>query len=204
MPIDNTATLPAAMTPGGSEAIALGSRLRLARTRAGATLEEIASAAGMTTGHLSRVERGEKLPSMGALLRFASALGVALGDLLGGAPVAGEVAIVRAKQRSRVRMSDGADSLRYEVLLREAVCAGQSVTTYIIDPAKDLDAISPTSHGGLELIYVLEGELEAQFGATVELMSVGDIGLFPGYLKHMVRPTNTNTPTKALIVIISP
>ncbi|HEX5328256.1 MAG TPA: XRE family transcriptional regulator [Acetobacteraceae bacterium] len=192
------------MIPGGNEAIALGSRLRRARTLAGATLEAIASAAGMTTGHLSRVERGEKLPSIGAVLRLASALGVSLGDLMGAAPVAGEVAIVRARQRSRLRMADGADSLRYEVLLREAACAGQSVTTYILDPAKDVDAISPTSHGGFELVYVLEGELEVQLGATIELLSAGDIGLFPGYLEHMVRPVDTCPKAKALIVIIKP
>lgn len=204
MSTEHATTMPAALTPEASEAITLGSRLRLARTLAGATLEAIASAAGMTTGHLSRVERGEKLPSMGALLRLGSALGVPLGNLLGGTPVAGEVSIVRAGQRSRLRMSDGAESLRYEVLLREAACAGQSVTTYILDPAKDVDAISPTGHGGLELVYVLEGELEVQLGAKVEALSAGDIALFPGYLRHMTRPVGTCPKAKALIVIIKP
>lgn len=203
MSADRT-TSPAVPTSGGSEAIALGSRLRLARTRAGSTLEEIASAAGMTGSHLSRVERGEKLPSMGAMLRLAAALDVSLGDLIGGAPVAGEVAIVRAGQRSRLRLSDGSEGLRYEVLLREAVCAGRSVTAYVLDPAKDFESISPTSHSGFEFIYVLEGELEVQFGATVETFGAGDVALFPGYLKHMLRPVVACPKAKALIVIISP
>ena len=200
----NVATVPPVLTAGGSEAVALGSRLRLARTRTGSTLEEVASAAGMTSSHLSRVERGEKLPSMGAMLRLAAALGVSVGDLMGGAPIAGEVAIVRAGQRSRLRRSDGSDGLRYEVLLRGAACAGRSVTAYVIDPAKDCEAISPTSHAGLEFIYALEGEVEVQLGATSELLSVGDVALFPGYLKHMLRPVANCTTAKALIVIISP
>ena len=187
-----------------SEAAALGSRLRLARMRAGVTLETIASAAGMTTGHLSRVERGEKLPSMGAILRLAAALGVSLGDLIGGAPVAGEVAVVRAKERSWLRMADGTDALRYEVLLQEAACAGQSVTAYVIDPAKELDAITPTSHAGLELIFVLEGAVEVQLGDKAEALGTGDSVLFPGYLKHMLRPVDARRKSRALIVIVSP
>jgi len=171
--------------------------------RASATLEEIASAAGMTSSHLSRVERGEKLPSMGATLRLAAALGVSVGDLLGGAPIAGEIAIVRAEQRSRLRLSDGSDGLRYEVLLQGAACAGRSITAYVIDPAKDFEAISPTSHAGLEFIYALEGDVEVQLGDTFEVLSVGDVALFPAYLKHMLRPVATCPRAKALIVIIS-
>ena len=192
------------LTPGSNDAIAFGSRLRHARTRAGSTLEEIASAAGMTSSHLSRIERGEKLPSMGAMLRLAAALAVSLADLVGGTPIAGEVAIVRAGQRSRLRLSDGSEGLRYEVLLREAACAGRSVTAYVLDPAKDFESISPTSHSGLEFLYVLEGDLEVQFGATVETLGSGDVALFPGYLKHMLRPVAACPSAKALIVIISP
>lgn len=197
-------TAPAALNPGGSEAVALGSRLRLARTRAGSTLDEVATAAGMTSSHLSRVERGEKLPSMGAMLRLAAALGVSVGDLMGGAPFAGEVAIVRAGQRSRIRLSDGSDGLRYEVLLQGAACAGRSVTAYVLDPAKERGAISPTSHAGLEFIYALEGEVEVQLGETFEVLSAGDVALFPAYLKHMLRPVANCPKAKALIVIISP
>lgn len=203
MSAQHTTTTPV-LTPGGNEAIALGSRLRLARTRAGSTLEEIASAAGMTSSHLSRVERGEKLPSMGAMLRLATALNISLGDLMGGTPVAGEVAIARAEQRSRLRLSDGSEGLRYEVLLREAACAGHSVTAYVLDPVKDAESISPTSHAGFEFLYVLEGELQVVFGSTVETFGAGDVALFPGYLKHMLRPVATCPRARALIVIITP
>ncbi len=185
-----------------SEAAALGTRLRQIRIRNANTLEIVASAAGITTGHLSRIERGEKLPSMGALLRLAAALGVTLADLIGGSPVDGEVLVVRAGERSSLRLN-GVEASRYAVLMQQATCAGQSVTSYIIDPAKDLDAIALTFHGGLEFVFVLEGELELELGDAVEILRTGDATLFPGYLKHRLRPVDKRRRSRALIVIVS-
>ena len=46
--------------------------------RAGLTLEQLAQRAELSTAHLSRLESGERQPSVAALLSLARALGVSM------------------------------------------------------------------------------------------------------------------------------
>ena len=57
--------------------------LREERTRAGLTLEQLAQRAELSTAHLSRLESGERQPSVAALLALSRALGVSMSTLLG-------------------------------------------------------------------------------------------------------------------------
>src|SRR5580698_6594620 len=61
------------------------------RVRAGLTLEQLAQKAELSTAHLSRLESGDRQPSVAALISLARALGVSLSWLLGertsGAPI---------------------------------------------------------------------------------------------------------------------
>ena len=60
----------------------IGECLRQARRRQGRTLRDVAEAAGVSTGHLSEVERGRKEPSSEVLAAICRALGLELVDLL--------------------------------------------------------------------------------------------------------------------------
>src|ERR1700728_4514005 len=67
----------------------LAEGLREERTRAGLTLEQLAQKADLSTAHLSRLESGERQPSVSALISVSRALGVPMSTLLGerrGAP----------------------------------------------------------------------------------------------------------------------
>ena len=61
----------------------IGERLRAARDRAGLTLDQMAEASGLSKAHLSRLESGERQPSIAALLDLSAALGVQVNALLG-------------------------------------------------------------------------------------------------------------------------
>lgn len=62
----------------------LGKRLRAARTKAGLSQRVFAERVGWAGGqaYVSLVEKGEKWPEVGSLLRAASVLGVPLGEFL--------------------------------------------------------------------------------------------------------------------------
>jgi transcriptional regulator with XRE-family HTH domain len=60
----------------------IGARIRALREEAGLTQEAVAWASGLSKPHLSRVESGENLPSVAALVRIARELGVEPADLL--------------------------------------------------------------------------------------------------------------------------
>ena len=59
----------------------VGRRLREARHALGATLDEVASAAGFTKSFVSAVERGETSPAIGSLYRICEVLGISMSSL---------------------------------------------------------------------------------------------------------------------------
>lgn len=60
----------------------VGRVLRVERTTQGRRLVDVASAAGVSTTHLSDIERGRKEPSSEMLRAVCGALGVSLADML--------------------------------------------------------------------------------------------------------------------------
>jgi transcriptional regulator with XRE-family HTH domain len=62
----------------------LGAVVRRLRLRQDLTQEVLARRAGVTQGHLSKIESGERPnPSVATLKRLARALGASVGELLG-------------------------------------------------------------------------------------------------------------------------
>ncbi len=185
----------------GGDTTAIGARLRKARLRAGLTLEEVAGAVGLTAGHLSRLERGSKLPSVGALLALARGLGTTSGVLMGADPGKGELLIGRAGRGARLGRTPISGTFRYEVLLQEALCADQTVTAFIVHPNAEGGTVSDVSHQGLELVFVLSGAIEIEFAERVVSLEQGDVMLFPGYLRHRTR-CQSSEPASALVVMM--
>lgn len=60
---------------------ALGNAIRQLREKHGLTQEALAHEAGITTGTLSLIERGQRNPSWGTVSRLADALGVSMGEV---------------------------------------------------------------------------------------------------------------------------
>lgn len=60
---------------------ALGSAIRRLRERRGFTQEALAHDAGITTGTLSQIERGQSNPTWGTVRRIAGALNVSMDEV---------------------------------------------------------------------------------------------------------------------------
>lgn len=60
---------------------ALGEAIRQLRHKRGITQEDLAHEAGITTGTLSLIERGQANPTWGTVRNIASALSINMGDL---------------------------------------------------------------------------------------------------------------------------
>ncbi|HEX2084678.1 MAG TPA: helix-turn-helix transcriptional regulator [Solirubrobacteraceae bacterium] len=69
------------MVPPPDPQRALGAAIRQLRAKRGATQEDLAHDAGITTGTLSLIERGESNPTWGTVRRIADALGISVNDL---------------------------------------------------------------------------------------------------------------------------
>src|SRR5918998_2886152 len=73
-----TSTMVAAVSSGR-----LGSRVRALRRRRGLTLEDLAGLSGVSRAMISKLERGEKNPTLVVAARLAEGLGVTLSRLAG-------------------------------------------------------------------------------------------------------------------------
>lgn len=148
----------------------VGQRLRDARRRRSLTLEDVASAAGVTRSFVSAVERGETSPSIGSLYRLCEALGIGMSSLfedMGGA------------ESSVVRRAD----------VEGVYFGGEGVVNYVLSPRSERRAQiietriepggtpgqEPWSHpGDVVMATVRSGSLELRFGERIAELGEGD------------------------------
>jgi len=83
----------------------LGRRLRLARFERGMTLKDVAARCGMSATHISEVERGKTSPTIGALQRISTALGVKSSYFVREQKIP-RLALTRFAERTKYYLSD--------------------------------------------------------------------------------------------------
>jgi transcriptional regulator with XRE-family HTH domain len=161
------------------------------------TLDALASASGLDKGHLSRVERGKKGPSVATLVQIAHALKVKVAHLLGETTFDSTISVVRAKNRKRLFKPVKADKMQYEVLISGTE---RSMESFVVYPGNTDQAQELVEHDGEEMIFVLNGEIELQLVDRAISLKTGDCVHFLGRLKHTLRQKGRRKAS-ALIVV---
>jgi transcriptional regulator with XRE-family HTH domain len=149
----------------------IGPRLRRARTQRGMTLTELAAATGISKSTLSRLESGERKPSLELLLPIAQVHSLPLDDLVG-APEAGD---------PRVRFKPRHLNGRTVVPLTRQP-GRQQAWKVIIPPASSPP--EPRTHEGYEWLYVLAGHLRLILGGHDVTLGPGEVAEFDTRLPH--------------------
>ena len=134
-----------------AEAKPLGPKLKRLRGRTGLPIADAAKRAGISTGFLSSVERGQANASVATLQRLATTYGITVMDLFQ-APK-GRERLVRPADRRILAMHSG---VRMEMLSSGATML-QSML-FRVAPLAGSDGAY--SHQGEEFIYMLAGTLE--------------------------------------------
>lgn len=171
--------------------------VRQCRGRKGLTLDELSERTGLSKGHLSRFERGEKFLSVAALLRVASALDVSVSEMLGESITPDALHLVRATERTlhKAPKKDGGDS--FGTLSRPGAQAG--LTTFVVDFPAGAEQSSTAYHAGEEMLFVLQGEVEVRLADREIVLTEGDYLQFPGHLRHIVK--GLATESRLLVVV---
>jgi transcriptional regulator with XRE-family HTH domain len=122
-------------------------RLRALREQRGLTLTALAKLTGYSTAHLSRLEQGERQPSIGILLELARTYELSLSQLLEERPDQ-EYHLFRAGEGAGYDASDG----RYRVL------SGPGAAMAAVELTLPAGAETPQAHhGGEEWLHVKAG-----------------------------------------------
>ena len=170
---------------GPQERAQAGLRARDFRRRKNMTLEQVAAASGMSSGHLSRFERGEKSLSIASLMRLARALQTTVGHLLGEDGSAKDLHLVRAGEARSRSVEDGAGP--YEFFLLSGSAADHvGHETFIVSIPRSSRRANSAFHSGHELLYLLSGSLRVQVGSHEVQLNPGDYLEFPGHYQHEI------------------
>lgn len=169
------------------------------RTRRGLTLDELSEQTGLSKGHLSRFERGEKFLSVAALLRIANALDVSVSAMLGESLTADALHLVRSTERTvrKAPKKDGGYS--FATLSRPGPHAGP--TSFLVEYPARAQRSSTAHHAGEEIVFVLKGRVEIELPGRTVALGEGDYLQFPGHLKHTVRGLATRS--QLLVVVVN-
>jgi transcriptional regulator with XRE-family HTH domain len=168
---------------------AVGPRLRALRGRRGTTLAALSSATGISVSTLSRLESGQRRPTLELLLPLARAHEVPLDELVG-APPTGD---------PRLRLTPVQRGGRTMVPLTRRPGGLQAYKMLI--PATG-GPVQQQSHEGYEWMYVLNGRLRLVLGELDLVMTAGEAAEFDTHTPHWFGSAGPGTVE--LLVLFGP
>jgi transcriptional regulator with XRE-family HTH domain len=169
-----------------STLVQVGPRLRAVRAHRGWTLTAVAERTGISKSTLSRLESGQRRPSLELLLPLAQAYRVPLDDLVG-APEVGD---------PRIRLKPHSRNGRTVVPLSRQPGGVQAWKVVI-----PVTQVTPklTSHSGYEWMYVLSGRLRLLLDGHDAVLAVGQVAEFDTRVPHWFGSTGDG-PVEVLSV----
>jgi transcriptional regulator with XRE-family HTH domain len=154
---------------------AVGPRLRALRRERGVTLAELSTATGISVSTLSRMESGQRKPTLELLLPLARAHQVPLDDIVG-APQTGD---------PRIHLKPfKANGSTFVPLTRRP--GGLQAYKQIIAPNWPKTPPALQVHEGYEWIYVLSGRVRLLLGHQDVTLKAGEVAEFDTHLPHFV------------------
>jgi transcriptional regulator with XRE-family HTH domain len=149
----------------------LGGRVRELRRGRGLTLEELAELSGVSRAMISKLERGEKNPTLVVAAKLAEGLGVTL-SRLAGTEERREVLVVPGE--TRMVMRDPETGFERQLLSPNFVGRGVEFIRNEIPEGSTSGEFPPHRRGVEEHIVVERGSLRAILGGEEYLLHEGD------------------------------
>lgn len=167
----------------------VGPRLRRVREQRGLTLTEAAGQTAISKSTLSRLETGQRRPSLELLLPLSQAYRVPIDDLVG-APAVGD---------PRIRLKPHRVNGRTVLPLTRP---GGVQAWKIVVPGRQSKP-KPRSHDGFEWLYVLSGRMRLILGDQDLVLGVGEAVEFDTQVPHWFGSTGDG-PAEVLSIFGRP
>jgi transcriptional regulator with XRE-family HTH domain len=151
---------------------AVGPRLRTLRRQRDTTLAALSAATGISVSTLSRLESGDRRPTLELLLPLAKAHGVTLDELVGAPPTGDPRIHLRPVTRNGMTMLP---------LTRRP---GGIQAYKLVIPGGSRTTPEPQVHDGYEWLYVLDGRLRLILGEHDLVLSPGEAAEFDTRVPH--------------------
>jgi len=180
----------------------LGREIRKLRRRLGLTGIDLAGAADISTGMLSKIETGQISPSLTTVEAIAAALNVPIAALFTVSGAKRDCSFVRRGAGVVTDRRGTKAGHRYE-LLGHSLSGEVAVEPYLITLTKDAKPYTAFQHAGMELIYMLTGQVTYRHEDRLYELNPGDALLFDANGMHGPEVLNT-LPMTYLSIIVYP
>lgn len=165
--------------------VAIGREVRAFRQQAGMTVTELAKRAGLSIGMLSKIENGNTSPSLSTLQSLAHALSVPLTAFLRRFEDVHEAVHTRSGEGVEIERRGTRAGHQYRLLGHiGSNPSGVQVEPYLITLTSESDVFPTFQHEGIEMLYMLEGEIDYRHGRKVFALKPGDTLFFDADAPH--------------------
>jgi transcriptional regulator with XRE-family HTH domain len=164
--------------PAQADLAMVGERLRGLRRDLGWKLEDLARRTGLSAAHLSRIEAGERQPSLTTLFTIAQAYGVSFSELFEPGPEPPGCVVVRADEGQTQR----GNGLFYSRLSGGGMAFNIKPLRVVLPAERADDAVY--RHEGEQWMYVLFGRVLLSLDEEEFALGPGDAAHFDSSKPH--------------------
>ena len=162
---------------------AIGRAVKEFREKLGLTIAELAKAADMSAGMLSKIENGATSPSLASLQALGKALQVPVTAFFKSYEEIRDATFVKAGKGLTIERRGTRAGHQYE-LLGHSPHGPVMVEPYLITLTHESDVFPTFQHAGLEFLYMLEGNVVYRHGEKTYDMHPGDALFFDAEAPH--------------------
>ena len=161
----------------------IGAEVRKLRKELDLTVAELAAAAGISTGMLSKIENGSISPSLATLHSLAKALNVPISSLFSEREEQRDCSFVKSGQGVRIERRGTKAGHLYD-LLGHSLSGAVGAEPYLITLKSDAVPYPNFRHAGIEFIYMLTGKVQYRHADRSYVMEPGDALFFDAAARH--------------------
>jgi transcriptional regulator with XRE-family HTH domain len=183
---------------GSSSTLICGAQAKSRRLRRKMTLDEVAKLSGLSKGHISRFERGEKSLSIAGLMRLSHALNTSVATLLGERVDNHAIHIVRRSDRKIRTTTENGGTYQFARLSGREGAA--PVEAFVVEVSNKSAMNRSTHHAGEEIFFVLDGVIELELANRTFRLAKGDYLQFSGSMRHKL--SSVERQSSVLIIIV--
>ncbi|NKB28414.1 MAG: helix-turn-helix domain-containing protein [Rhodobacteraceae bacterium] len=165
--------------------VAIGRELRAFRRSQGLTVADLARNTGLSIGMVSKIENGNTSPSLTTLRTLANSLSVPLSAFFHGFEEHRDVVHTKAGEAVETERAGTRAGHQYDLLGHIGEnSSGVVVEPYLITLTAESDVFPTFQHDGIELLYMLEGQVDYRHGEQVFTLRPGDTLFFDADAPH--------------------
>jgi transcriptional regulator with XRE-family HTH domain len=164
---------------------AIGREVRSFRRQQNMTVADLAQITGLSIGMLSKIENGNTSPSLTTLQVLSHAFSVPVTSFFKSYEEKREAHHVKADEHLEIERRGTRAGHQYNLLGHiGSNASGVVVEPYLITLTTESDTFPAFQHEGLELLYMLEGEVDYRHGDQVYPLKPGDSLFFDADAPH--------------------